>query len=94
MALALLIRVGLTRMKDDRDNILTVKEVAEFLKLSTRTVKRMIQRNDLPAFKVGGQWRVSESRLAEWLRGRENTSDIARRPQGLNGQPPEISDRS
>jgi len=29
----------------------------------------MIQRKELSAFKVGGQWRLRESELATWLEG-------------------------
>jgi len=29
----------------------------------------MIHRKDLPAFKVGGQWRIHENALAKWLNG-------------------------
>ncbi len=48
---------------------LTVEETAELLQVSRRTLQRMIHRNDLPAFKVGGQWRIHESALAKWLDG-------------------------
>jgi len=44
--------------------------------VSTRTLQRMIRRNELPAFKVGGQWRLRESQLTKWIQGRENTPDI------------------
>jgi excisionase family DNA binding protein len=48
---------------------LTVEETAELLQVSRRTLQRMIQRKDLPAFKVGGQWRIHENTLAKWLDG-------------------------
>jgi excisionase family DNA binding protein len=34
----------------------------------------MIRRKDLPAFKVGGQWRVRESQLIQWIERREESS--------------------
>ena len=46
---------------------LTLQETAELLHLSTRTLLRMLQRKDLPAFKVGSQWRIHEKALAKWL---------------------------
>ena len=49
--------------------LLTLKETAELLQLSGRTVMRMVQRKELPAFKVGGQWRVNESHLSKWMQG-------------------------
>jgi excisionase family DNA binding protein len=48
---------------------LTVEETAELLQISRRTLQRMIHRKDLPAFKVGGQWRIHESALSKWLNG-------------------------
>jgi len=48
---------------------LTVEETAELLQVSRRTLQRMIHRKDLPAFKVGGQWRIHENALAKWLDG-------------------------
>ncbi|WP_425576656.1 helix-turn-helix domain-containing protein [Nocardioides nanhaiensis] len=44
-------------------NLLSVKETAEYLGLSTRTVYQMIRDNRLPAFRVGSQWRVRASDL-------------------------------
>lgn len=48
---------------------LTTHETAELLQVSKRTLHRMINRKDLPAFKVGGQWRIYETALAKWLEG-------------------------
>jgi excisionase family DNA binding protein len=56
--------------------LLTLPEAAELLHVSTRTLQRMIRRNELPAFKVGGQWRVRESQLTRWIHGRENSSHL------------------
>jgi excisionase family DNA binding protein len=53
----------------DQLRLLTLRETAELLKLSRRTVMRMVMRKELPAFKVGGQWRVNESRLTKWMQG-------------------------
>ncbi|HEV8724804.1 MAG TPA: helix-turn-helix domain-containing protein [Candidatus Binatia bacterium] len=54
--------------------LLTLPEAAQMLHVSTRTLQRMIRKNDLPALKVGGQWRVRESQLAAWIRFREDSS--------------------
>lgn len=39
------------------DEILTLPEVAQLLKVAEKTVYTMAQKGALPAFKVGGQWR-------------------------------------
>lgn len=61
--------------KVDRLRLLTLPEAAELLHVSTRTVQRMIRRKDLPAFKVGGQWRLRESQLTQWIQDREDSSE-------------------
>ncbi|HXG51932.1 MAG TPA: helix-turn-helix domain-containing protein [candidate division Zixibacteria bacterium] len=55
--------------------LLTLAEAASILKISKRTLHRMIQHRQIPAFKVGGQWRILESRFQEWVQEEEeNTS--------------------
>ena len=51
--------------------LLTLREAAQMLQVSPRTLQRLIRKNDLLAFKVGCQWRVRESQLAQWIRFRE-----------------------
>jgi excisionase family DNA binding protein len=52
--------------------LLTLSEVATILKISKRTLHRMIQHHQIPAFKVGGQWRILESRFQEWMQVEEH----------------------
>ena len=58
-----------TENHDEPIRLLTLKETAELLQVSGRTVWRMVQQKELPAFKVGAQWRFRESDLAQWLQG-------------------------
>jgi excisionase family DNA binding protein len=53
--------------------LLTLAEAASILKISKRTLHRMIQHKQIPAFKVGGQWRILESRFHEWVQEEENS---------------------
>ena len=46
---------------------LTLQEAADLLQVSKRTLHRMAQRNELPAFKVGRQWRIQESELIKFI---------------------------
>ena len=50
---------------------LTVEDVAKRFEVNVTTVYRLVQRGKLPAFKVGHQWRFSESRLEEWVEDHE-----------------------
>lgn len=49
--------------------LLTVEETAERLRVSERTVRRLIGRAELPALRVGGQLRVDSGELDAWLYG-------------------------
>ena len=62
---------------DTSIKLLTLAEAAGILKISKRTLYRMIQNRQIPAFKVGGQWRILESRFQEWVQEEENTTPKA-----------------
>jgi excisionase family DNA binding protein len=52
----------------------TVDELAEALKVSPRTIQRIVFRKDLPAIRVGRQWRFRREWIEEWLNS--NTVNI------------------
>ena len=54
--------------------ILTIREVAGYLKLPVSTVYRLAERRDLPGHKVGRQWRFHKSVLDDWFREHAATS--------------------
>lgn len=47
----------------------TTREVAEYLRVHYHTVVRACQRGQLPAFKIGGTWRISAPDLREYIKG-------------------------
>ncbi|WP_190233789.1 helix-turn-helix domain-containing protein [Rhizobium sp. R339] len=49
------------------DKILTIAEIAKHLKISARTAYAMAASGELPAFKVGGQWRMRQGDFLVWL---------------------------
>ena len=55
--------------------ILTIKEVAEYLKVTDRTIYRLAGARKIPAFKVGGTWRFSRTDINEWIR-RQSTEGL------------------
>jgi excisionase family DNA binding protein len=61
-------------MNENLDNIrlLTLNEAADLLQVSTRTLQRMIHSGEMPALKVGGQWRVREAQLRQWVERKES----------------------
>lgn len=51
-----------------KDEIMTIREVAEFLKLTEKTAYRLVSEDKLPAFKVGGSWRFRRSEIDLWIK--------------------------
>lgn len=47
--------------------VLTIKEVAEYLKVNERTIYRLAASNELPGFRVGNAWRFKRSDLDDWM---------------------------
>ena len=65
--------------KLDNFRLLTLAEAANLLQVSTRTLQRMIRGGQLPAFKVGGQWRLREAQLRQWVESRETSPAKAKK---------------
>lgn len=49
------------------DEVLTLDEVSAYLKAGKRTVYRLAQNGEIPAFKLGGTWRFRRSELDRWI---------------------------
>lgn len=49
------------------EEILTLEEVADYLKVTPRTIYTLAREGKLPAFKLGGVWRFRRSELQSWI---------------------------
>jgi len=67
---------------DMTDDILTIREVADYLKVTERTLYRLAQEGKLPAFKVGGAWRFRRGDLEQWIKSQSQTEGEAERRTG------------
>ena len=47
--------------------LMTVQDVAARLNLSDSTVYAMMRKGEIPAVKIGSQWRVDPARLDSWI---------------------------
>ena len=65
------------QMSEVESEILTLEEVAAYLKAGKRTVYRLAQKGEIPAFKLGGTWRFRRSELDRWIAAQiaEKTQD-------------------
>ncbi len=56
------------------DEILTLKEVAKYLKLAEKTAYRLAAEGKLPGFKVGGSWRFKEEDIEMWIQKQKKSN--------------------
>ena len=47
---------------------MTIGEVADYLKVTERTIYRLAGAKQIPAFAVGGSWRLSKVDIDGWIR--------------------------
>ena len=59
-----------------QDDILTIPEVASLLKVAEKTVYGLAQKGDLPAFKVGGQWRFRRTASDTWIEVKTHAAGV------------------
>lgn len=52
-------------------DIMTIRDVAEYLKLTEKTAYRLTAEGKIPGFKVGGAWRFRKSDLDGWIEARK-----------------------
>ena len=56
------------------DEILTLKEVADYLKLAEKTAYRLAAEGKLPGFKVGGSWRFKQADIESWIEAKKTSN--------------------
>jgi excisionase family DNA binding protein len=64
--------------KYDIDEMITLKEARELLKIGRNTMYKLVRLGQIPARKVGAEWRIVKRNLIEWMNSSENS------PSGLN----------
>jgi len=54
-----------------RNDIMTVKELSEYLKIAEKTTYRFASEKKIPSFKIGGAWRFRKSEIDTWIKEQE-----------------------
>ena len=72
--------------------ILTIKQVAEYLKVTERTIYRLAAAKKIPAFKVGGSWRFSLADIDSWIK-RQSMEGLGTGRDSGGGAEDQIQDR-
>jgi len=53
------------------EEILTVKELAELLRISEATLYKLIRNHEIPVFKVANEWRFQKKSITKWITSKE-----------------------
>ncbi|RJF71540.1 DNA-binding protein [Deinococcus cavernae] len=67
-----------------RDEVLTLEELAAYLKVSETTAYSLVRSGDIPGRKVGREWRFLRVRVENWLM-QTGTEDDMEKSGGMNG---------
>ncbi|MFO7871715.1 MAG: PTS sugar transporter subunit IIA [Kiritimatiellia bacterium] len=65
------------RGSESEDEVMTLAEIAQYLKVSQKTIIRMAQSGEIPAAKVSNQWRFLSSMIDDWLVGKMQSATNA-----------------
>jgi excisionase family DNA binding protein len=52
-----------------KESVLTVNELAIYLRVHPTTIYRLLKSRQLSAFRVGSDWRFRRDTIDEWVRG-------------------------
>jgi len=58
------------------DEILTLEEVAKYLRVSERTIYDCAQKGEIPAGKIRASWRFKKSEIDKWVNDRLTTGNL------------------
>ena len=53
------------------NTMMTVEEVADYLKMKTVTIYKHAQEGKIPGFKVGSKWRFKRETIDKWIEKQE-----------------------
>ena len=56
------------------DEIMTISDIATYLKITEKTAYRLVSEGKIPGFKVGGSWRFNRSEIQAWARAKDKQS--------------------
>ena len=57
-------------------NVMTVKEVAEYLKVHHSTIYRLVKTGQIPAFRIGSDWRFNREQIEGWATSQMQRSHL------------------
>ncbi len=58
-----------------KTDVMTIKELSEYLKMAQKTLYRLAADGTVPGFKVGGAWRFRKSEIDKWIKRQEKKTN-------------------
>ncbi|PIQ86219.1 MAG: DNA-binding protein [Candidatus Omnitrophica bacterium CG11_big_fil_rev_8_21_14_0_20_45_26] len=55
---------------EELDDLMTLRQVADYFKVSEITIHRLTQKGAIPAFKIGRQWRYNRTHIMQMVQNR------------------------
>lgn len=56
-----------------KTDVMTIREIAAYLKMAEKTLYRLAAEGSIPGFKVGGSWRFRKTEIDKWIKKQEAT---------------------
>lgn len=56
---------------ESQTRVMTVKEVSDYLHVHPSTIYRLIKRRQIPAFRIGSDWRFNVETIDKWRTQKE-----------------------
>ena len=70
------------------NEIMTLKEVAKYLRMSEFSIYRLLKENQIPGFKLRGQWRFKKPVIDKWIESKmENHKENGANDNNSNSKP-------
>jgi excisionase family DNA binding protein len=55
--------------------VMTLQEIADYLRVTRSTIHRLLKRNQIPAFRIGRHWRFNAKEIDDWCSSRVLTRE-------------------
>lgn len=69
-----------------QDEVMTLEDVSSFLKVGEQTVYNLTREGNIPARKIGREWRYLKSEVLEFMKSRRETQDGVVQLDGFGGE--------
>ena len=68
------------------DEIMTLKDVSEYLKIAEKTLYGYVQKGILPGIKIGSAWRFRKADIDSWLDEQKKLTEQSTRSRAAKGK--------